>query len=590
MKKQKKGILFQNFSIAQSFILVITAIILFVAVVMTGCAFYSINKELEINTTEYSTQLLRRVNAEVEQYVGYMKDISDYVIDNPLIQDFLKEPKICSEVERESISRNFLSLAQIRREVSTIALVASSGEMVFSDSTSVPNQHADYAHSEWYTGATENPDEVYVSSSHVQNLIEGRYNWVISFSKAVVDASGEIIGVLLLDLNYEEIDRICTDVDLGDRGYIYILDRNQDILWHPRQDMIYANLADELPEADGVLTKQDEKGLSDKVLEITLQSDVTGWIIVGVAYLEELQENPNQMYAMYICFAVLAIAAAIALAIYLTRTITGPLYHLSGVMQQVEQGDFSVRCEVVGKNEVAQLSKNVNHMIAHTRDLMNQLVHKEEQKREREWKILQAQIKPHFVYNTLESVIWMCRSGKTEEAAEMASALAVLLRRSIGSDKEIITVEEEINHIESYLVIQKMRYKEKLHYTLDIDPATLTCRIPRLIIQPLVENAIYHGIKIRELGGAVTITTMADENGLLITVEDDGVGMTEEKIEQLFTDTARTGGGIGIRNVNDRIKTYLGDQYGLTFYSEPDKGTTAMLRLPMNHEEVPDEE
>lgn len=173
----------------------------------------------------------------------------------------------------------------------------------------------------------------------------------------------------------------------------------------------------------------------------------------------------------------------------------------------------------------------------------------------------------------------------------MASALAVLLRRSIGSDKEIITVEEEINHIESYLVIQKMRYKEKLHYTLDIDPATLTCRIPRLIIQPLVENAIYHGIKIKELGGAVTITTMADENGLLITVEDDGVGMTKERIEQIFANgVVRTDGGIGVRNVNDRIKTYLGDQYGLTFYSEPDKGTTAMLRLPMNQEDMPDEE
>ena len=590
MKKRKKGILFQNWSITQSFILVITAIILFLAIIMTCCAFYSINKELEINTREYTTQLLRRVNAEVEQYVGYMKDISDYVIDTPMIQEFLRAPETYSDIGRERISRNFLSLAQIRREVSTIALIASSGDMIFSDSSSVVNAHADYENAQWYKGATENPEEVYVSSSHVQNLIEGRYNWVISFSKAVVDSSGEILGVLLLDLNYEEIDGICTDVDLGDRGYIYILDRNQDILWHPRQDMIYANLADELPEAEGPLSWREEAYPSDRVLEITLQSDVTGWSIVGVAYLEELQENPYQMYAMYISVAVLTIAVAILLAIVLTRTITKPIYHLSDVMKQVEQGDFSVRSNVVGKNEVAQLSKNVNHMIVHTRDLMGQLVQEEEQKRQREWMILQAQIKPHFIYNTLESVIWMCRSGQTEEAAEMTSALAVLLRRSIGSAREIITVEEEINHIESYLVIQKMRYKEKLAYNLDIDPETLSCHIPRLIVQPLVENAIYHGIKIKEKGGFVSITTMADENGLLITVEDDGVGMTEEKIGQLFTDAARTGGGIGVRNVNDRIKTYLGDQYGLTFYSEPDKGTTAMLRLPMNHEEVSDEE
>ncbi len=450
---QRKGSIFQNWSIAQSMVLAFTVIILFVTAFMTYSTFYSVNRELELNATEYTSHLLDRVNAELEQYVEYMKDVSDYVSGNPTILEFLQlEDKEARQTQREKVAEQLLSLVQIRREVSLVALLAASGDVVLSDQGSRLNAYADYEHAAWYLGAMENPEEVFVSSSHVQNLVDGQYNWVISFSKAVADADGTALGVLLLDLNYEKIDEICTDVDLGDRGYIYILDRNGDVLWHPRQDMIYAGLWEQRPDSVVGVGKEAED-----VLEISLHSEVTGWNIVIAAYLTELQQNPYDTYRIIILCTVLAVLMAIVLTVLITKAITGPLYQLSSVMQLVEQGDFTVRSQVTGRNEVAQLSKRVNHMIAHTQELMEQLVAKEEQKRQTEWKILQAQIKPHFIYNTLESVVWMCRSGKVEDAAEMTSALAMLLRRSIGSDKEIITVEEEIKHIESYLVIQKMR-------------------------------------------------------------------------------------------------------------------------------------
>ena len=581
---RKQGSFFQSWSIAQSLILTFSVIILFVTAFMTYWTFYSVDRELEISATEYTDHLLHRVNAELEQYVEYMKDVSDYVSNNPTILEFLQlGTGEYRRDQRENIAQQLLSLAQIRREVGLIALLSASGEVVLSDPDHELNRYADYIHSQWYQSAMENPGQVYVSSSHVQNLIDGEYNWVISFAKAIVGPEREILGVLLLDLSYDKINQICNSVDLGDRGYIYILDRNGDVLWHPRQDMIYANLWDQRPD-----TVPDMGEGSKGVLEISLKSDVTAWTLVGVAYLAELQKDPSATYQIILLTALAAILIAVVLTVLITRAITGPLTHLSAVMQQVEQGDFTVRSQVVGNNEVAQLSKNVNHMIAHTQELMEELVAKEEQKRRTEWQVLQAQIKPHFIYNTLDSVIWMCRSGQVEAAAKMTSALAVLLRRSIGSDREIIPLEEEIQHIKSYLVIQKMRYAEKLRYRLDIEPETLSCRIPRLIIQPLVENAIYHGIKVKEDGGTIYIGAVCEDDQLLITVEDDGVGMTQEQLAHLF-DAPEAGrrSRIGIRNVYDRIKAYLGPDYGLRFYSEPDKGTTAILNLPVIREEGP---
>ena len=182
---RKQGSFFQSWSIAQSLILTFSVILLFVTAFMTYWTFYSVDRELEISTTEYTDHLLHRVNAELEQYVEYMKDVSDYVSNNPTILEFLQlGTGEYRRDQRENIAQQLLSLAQIRREVGLIALLSASGEVVLSDPDHELNRYADYIHSQWYQGARENPGQVYVSSSHVQNLIDGEYNWIISFAKA----------------------------------------------------------------------------------------------------------------------------------------------------------------------------------------------------------------------------------------------------------------------------------------------------------------------------------------------------------------------------------------------------------------------
>ena len=278
-----------------------------------------------------------------------------------------------------------------------------------------------------------------------------------------------------------------------------------------------------------------------------------------------------------------ALVLALVFALQLSMSIADPIRRLTQTMRRVEEGDLHVRCQVSSRTELGQLSDSFNHMIAKTADLMDERLRIEEQKRKSEWKALQAQIQPHFLYNTLDSIIWMSHAGRNAEVVEMTSALALLLRSSIGDGSDTNTLKKEIAHVRSYLTIQKMRYNEKLRYEIDLDPQTEDCLLPKLILQPLVENAIYHGIKVKQQGGTVRIESLLEEDRLLITVEDDGVGMTPEQLETILdkkeSDAEST--KIGVYNVNERLQLFFGPDAVMKYYSTPGVRTMVMLVLPI---------
>ena len=405
------------------------------------------------------------------------------------------------------------------------------------------------------------------------------------FSKAVLDRAGNMQGVLLIDLNYQIIDRLCADIQLGSRGYIYLIDQSGGILWHPQQDLIYAGLKEE--NVAEVLAAADGRTLSGKGrmrrLYVACASEATGWTAVGVAYTQELLRSQDRIYKTYLLIAAAALILALVFALQLSRSIAGPIRRLMQTMRRVEDGDLHVRSQVSSRTELGQLSDSFDHMIAKTAELMDERLRSEEQKRKSEWKALQAQIQPHFLYNTLDSIIWMSHAGRNAEVVEMTSALALLLRSSIGDGSDTNTLKKEIAHVRSYLTIQKMRYNEKLRYEIDLDPQTEDCLLPKLILQPLVENAIYHGIKVKQQGGTVRIESLLEEDRLLITVEDDGVGMTPEQLETILdkkeSDAEST--KIGVYNVNERLQLFFGPDAVMKYYSTPGVRTMVMLVLPI---------
>ena len=586
----KTGKLFSRHSIGTRIVALFMLLILVITAAMTYVSISASTNELLGNATDYTDQLILRVNAEIDMYVEYMKDVSDFIVDNNVIAAYLTAANehVLTDAICASAQQQLAAAQKIRSEITAIALIPQSGGALFGAADAQLNTDSGYQQAAWYTGALAHPDEVQVSSSRVENLIAGQYNWVVSISRAVLDRAGRVQGVLLVDLNYQIIDRLCASVDLGNRGYIYLIDQSGGILWHPQQDLIYAGLKQE--NVEEVLAARNGRILSGKGaarrLYVACESEATGWTAVGAAYTQELLRDQDRIYKTYLWIAALALIFALLFSVQLSASVAEPIRKLTQTMQCVEDGDLYVRCHVSSRTERGQLSDSFNHMIAKTADLMDERLRIEEQNRKSEWKALQAQIQPHFLYNTLDSIIWMSHAGRNEEVVEMTSALAQLLRSSIGDGSDTNTLEKELAHVRSYLTIQKMRYNEKLQYTIDMDPQTGDCLLPKLVLQPLVENAIYHGIKLKQGGGTVRIESLLEEDRLLITVEDDGVGMTQEQLETILEKKEADGESskLGVYNVNERLQLFFGPDAAMKYYSTPGRRTMVMLVLPIVRE------
>jgi two-component system sensor histidine kinase YesM len=318
---------------------------------------------------------------------------------------------------------------------------------------------------------------------------------------------------------------------------------------------------------------------------------VIGWKVVGVNYRDELVENRDQIRRTYAFWGLAFFSISILLSLFIAQRISRPIRQLRNSMRQVEQGNFSIRADIQSTNEIGELGRDFNIMVAEISKLLKNITEQQELKRKSELKALQMQINPHFLYNTLDSIIWMAEGGKQQEVIAMSSALARLFRLSISKGKEIIDIGSEVEHVRNYLTIQKIRYKDKLDYRIEVPDELKSYKTVKIILQPLVENAIYHGIKNKEGPGLILIGGRKTQSGIELFVQDDGVGMNEETLSLLQerlkgnkavqpTDSSLLHSGLGVHNVDERIKLYFGHDYGLVYESAEDVGTTVRIHLP----------
>jgi two-component system sensor histidine kinase YesM len=272
---------------------------------------------------------------------------------------------------------------------------------------------------------------------------------------------------------------------------------------------------------------------------------------------------------------------------FMSRKISRPIRKLKTSMEQVEQGDFNISIHIKGTDEVEQLSRRFNIMVARIRQLMDQIIGEQEAKRKYEFEVLQAQINPHFLYNTLNSIVRMVGTGKNEDVITSITSLSKLFRISLSRGKAIITVEEELEHIRNYLILQKIRYKNKFDYVIDIEDEVLPYLTIKLILQPIVENAIYHGIEFMTAGGLIQISARIEAGKILFQVRDNGVGIPPQMLQTIQSGQVQSekGSGVGFKNVHERIKLFHGPDYGLEIESEPDEGTCVSIWMPLMKEE-----
>ncbi|MGN0983420.1 MAG: sensor histidine kinase, partial [Gemmiger sp.] len=302
----------------------------------------------------------------------------------------------------------------------------------------------------------------------------------------------------------------------------------------------------------------------------------------GVSYVDELvNQNVEQLLITSIGIALAILLATLASASLLTRVFTRPLHRLARAMGDFEHdADHFTYQAIGGTQEVSELSDSFGHMVRRIQHLMATVREEEINLRKTELKALQAQINPHFLYNTLDSIAWMCERGKNADAVQMVHALARLFRISISKGHELIPIAREIEHAESYLQIQKYRYKNQFTYHFSVDPDCLDFFCNKITLQPLIENAITHGLDLLVDEGHIEVTVRREGDDILFTVSDNGVGMAPEQVDAIMQREPSDRTGIGLKNVNDRLRIYFGEGYGLRIDSVPDEGTTVTVRMP----------
>ncbi len=322
-------------------------------------------------------------------------------------------------------------------------------------------------------------------------------------------------------------------------------------------------------------------------LTLHIQDYMRDYVDAEVRELARLQNEISARVAVIIALtttgALLLIIVVLLNSVRFARRITGPIGALAKKAQRLGGGDFSVQPITATSAELQTLDNGFNEMVGRINTLMEKQIEDQNELHRTELELLQAQINPHFLYNTLDSIVILAESHRDEDVVKMVTSLSVFFRNSLSRGRDIITLRAERDQVTSYLEIQKIRYSDILDYTIHIPDELLEHAVPKLVLQPLVENAIYHGTKNRRGVGNVTITGESQGENMLLRVQDDGAGMSEPQLKTLLAGMYEDNHtGLGLVNVHKRIKLYCGEAYGLSFESTLGKGTTVSVLLPKN--------
>lgn len=568
------------------FVIAITSILLaIIPMSYTSISLYTKYANEMLNNSEvFTSQIMEQLRYNIDEY------LSSSIKNNEEVERMLVARNNVIDSDFESMVNSYFSS---RTDIVSIRFFDLYGNSLFG----VPNNEYRMAYQvineSWFEDVVNNNIFYYVSKPHVQQEYTHENNWVISVVKLItLNDSGETSeGILKVDISINQLDNLCNSLNLGGSGYVFITDQNNQVIYHPQQALIASGLKEEItPE------KQDSSGLvktsnGSEVLSITKTMSFVDWKLVGVTHIEAITEKNTRILQGIMIVIPIILLAIVMLSWLISGMISSPIKELESKMRRVQNGDFDALIHLnYGEREVVELVNSYNIMLSKIKELMEKNRQEHEAKRQSELNALQAQINPHFLYNTLDSIMWMAESGQNEEVVEMVTALARLFRISISKGRKRITVYEELEHARNYMLIQKRRYKEKFNFNIYVDEEVKHLLTLKLILQPIIENAIYHGIEYMVDDGEINIRVEVTETTLVFIVEDNGLGMDEATrlalLDSKQTITASRGGsGVGVRNVDERIKLSYGNAYGLIIESEIEEGTRVRIVMPRIEED-----
>lgn len=531
-----------------------------------------------------NNQLVNQIVLNINNYTAKMRGISDSMYYNVIKNSDIAEKNLSGEMS--------LLYEANKSDLVSVACFDKNGNIVAAAPNANIKPGVAPKGQKWYNQATTIIENSHFSTPHVQNLFSDdkqRYHWVISLSRMVelTESGNTQPGVLLVDMSFSGIETIFRQMEDDEIGYVYLIDKQGEIIYHPKQRLIYSGIYHENNLAAA--------GYSDGIYEETFdgtqrqiivrQVGYTGWRVISVIPNSAFSIGFSQMQMLIIAVTGIGIMLLVIVNSFVSSRVANPIKKLDKSVRDLEKGSVDLDIYIGGPYEIEHLGRTIRSAVDQMRKLMDDVVREQELQRRSEFDALQAQINPHFLYNTLDSIVWMIESGRQREAISMVTALASLFRISLSKGKTIIPVKTELEHARYYLHIQNIRYKNKFTVDMDIDPEIENCSTIKLVLQPLIENAIYYAMELMDGDGKITISGWRQGGDIFLQVKDNGLGMTQEKVDTLLSGKSkpgRKGSGIGLINVHQRIQIYYGKPYGLKIESEPDVGTKVTIRLPYN--------
>ena len=501
--------------------------------------------------------------------------VSDYLLNMYQAMEQVEQSMSESDQTRDELLSAFL---EFRPDVVAVTSYSDQGQLLQCWSPGREPKEEIYQNLSFDLTQAQSATGSYMSTPHVESIFEGYYPWVVTMTAPLPQSSSA--AWVSLDLSFSSISAYINNVSIGQRGYCFLMDQAGNIVYHPQQQLLYSGLRSE--DTSRLSQLEDGAHANDTVIYSLTSVEGSDWRVVGVSYVDELvNRNVQEMIQLSLVLAVLVLLTALLTSWLLSNLLGRPLRGLTSAMESFEaDADHFDYQPVGGTREVQELSCSFGHMVMRIQQLMTTVREEELNLRKTELKALQAQINPHFLYNTLDSIAWMCEQGRNADAVKMVHALARLFRISISKGHELIPISREIEHAESYLQIQKYRYKNQFTYHFHVDPTCVNYLCNKITLQPIIENAINHGLDLLVEEGRIDVYVQPDGEDILFRVEDNGVGMSQEQIVAIMEHDPKDRAGIGIRNVNDRLQIYFGKEYGLSITSKLDVGTCVEIRMP----------
>lgn len=560
---------------------VISISIMCVLGILLYLRFYMLSQEETVQSTQ---KLMEQSGENLEDYLVSMRQISD-----ALYYNVVKENDFSSEQQEIQVGMNLLYEAN-KDNLQSIAIYSDDGSLLAAEPVAAQKKDPDVVEQNWYQQAVGEVENLHFSTPHIQNLFDDgtfRYYWVISLSRMAEITYGGASrqGVLLVDMDYSAISRMMTQINKTTNGqYYYLCDGDGQIIYHPRQIQISDGIGSENNEKaaaykDGVY---DEMFRGEKRKVVVSTISYTGWKLVGVIPYSSFTDGTINVRYFIILIMLLMVMMLVTINRVVANRISRPILKLNNSVTEYEAGK-EPDIYIGGSPEIRHLGNSIQSSYEQIDKLMKEIVLEQNERRKSELDALQSQINPHFLYNALESITWMVEGERNDEAVFMISQLAKLFRISLSKGRTVISIRDELQHAQSYMNIQGIRYKNTFSVSFDVDPAICDYCTVKLILQPILENAINYGVAGMDDSGEIRIVGRMEENEIVIKVTDNGMGMSQEMVESLLISNStvrKHGSGVGLVNVNNRIQIVFGKEYGLVIESEPDEGSTVAVHIP----------